>query len=179
MKTTKRLIVWGLIIVLALTVLVAMQFTSEVQWNEAGAYIVILLVVGGLFELWQWLKTRGKTYRIAFGIGVAGVFLLGWVSGAVGIIGSENNPVNLMYWAVPIVGVIGSLISRFHSRGMGRTLFMMAVVQFLIPVVALILSPEVSWGSAGVTGVFVANSIFAALFASSGLLFLRATREHN
>jgi len=41
-------------------------------------------------------KTYTKTYRIAFGVGFAGVLLLGWVSGAVGIIGSENNSVNLI-----------------------------------------------------------------------------------
>ena len=40
--------------------------------------------------------------------------------------------------------------------------------------VQLIISPEVSWGNAGGVGVFVVNSIFALLFAGSGLLFRRA-----
>lgn len=120
-------------------------------------------------------KTYNKTYRIAFGVGLAGVLLLGWVSGAVGIIGSENNSVNLMYWAVPIVGLIGSLIACFKPRGMALTLFAVALVQLLIPVVALIISPEVSWGNAGVIGVFIVNSIFAALFVTSSLLFRRAS----
>lgn len=179
MQKTKRLIVWTIILVLALTILIAMQFTSEVQWNEAIAYIVILMIVGGVYELWQWLKTRDKIYRIAFGVGLAGVFLLGWVSGAVGIIGSENNSVNLMYWVIPVIGFIGSLISRFNPRGMALTLFAVALVQFLVPVVALIISPEVSWGNAGVIGVFAINSIFAALFAGSGLLFQRADKFEN
>lgn len=179
MKKIKGRIVWTIVLVLALTILIATQFTGEVQWNESIAYIVILLAVGGVYELWQWLKTRDRMYRIAFCVGLAGVFLLGWVNGAVGIIGSESNSVNLMYWAVPVIGLIGSLISRFKSRGMALTLFAVALVQFLVPVVALIISPEVSWGNAGVIGVFVVNSIFAVLFAGSGLLFLRATREHS
>jgi hypothetical protein len=137
------------------------------------------LVAGGFYELWQWLKTCIKTYRIAFVVGLGTTFLLGWVSGAVGIIGSENQPINLMYWAVPAVLLIGSLISRFKPRGMARTLFATALVQVLIPVVALIISPEVSWGNAGVIGVFVFNSIFAVLFIGSALLFRRAAREHN
>jgi hypothetical protein len=62
---------------------------------------------------------------------------------------------------------------------MMRTLFVVAFVQFLIPMVALIISPEVSWGNAGVIGVFVVNLIFAVLFAVSALLFRRSTREHN
>ncbi len=174
-KITKRFIVWAIVVLLILLIPLAMQFTNEVQWNEAIAYGVILLAVGGIYELWQWLKTCDRTYRIAFGVGLAGVLLLGWVSGAVGIIGSENQPVNLMYWAVPIIGLIGSLISRFKPRGMALTLFMVALVQFMVPVVALIISPEVSWGNVGVIGVFVTNSIFAVIFFVSALLFRRTS----
>jgi len=106
---TRRLVVWAIVGVLILTLLVVMPFTDEVQWNEAVAYGIILLVVGGFYELWQWLKrTRTRTYRIAFGIGLLGVFLLGWVSGAVGIIGSENQPVNLM--------LLGSTCCPAHWR---------------------------------------------------------------
>ncbi|OGG76842.1 hypothetical protein A3B35_01980 [Candidatus Kaiserbacteria bacterium RIFCSPLOWO2_01_FULL_54_24] len=133
----------------------------------------ILLIAGGFYELWLRLQTRERAYRIAFGAGLAGLLLLGWVSGAVGIIGSENQSVNLMYWAVPAVLLIGSLISRFQPRGMARTLFAATLVQVLIPIVALTISPEVSWGNAGVIGVFVFNSIFALLFVGSGLLFRR------
>jgi len=175
MKNKKRSTIWTIIATLVLTILLVMQFTDEVQWNEVVAYIIILLAVGGLYELWRWLKTRDRTYRMAFGIGLAGVFLLGWVSGAVGIIGSENNSVNLMYWAVPSIGFIGSLVSRFKPRGMALTLFAVALVQFLVPVAALIISPEVSWGNAGVIGVFVINSFFAMIFVASALLFRRAS----
>jgi len=181
MQNKTRIIVWAVVVVLILmiTLTAAMQLTNEVQWGEVVAYSIILLVAGGFYELWQWLKTRTKTYRIAFGVGLAGVLLLGWVSGAVGIIGSENQPVNLMYWAVPAVLLTGSLISSFKPRGMARTLFATALVQVLVPVVALIISPEVNWGGAGVIGVFVFNSIFAVLFAGSGLLFLRAAHKEN
>ncbi|MBI4708920.1 MAG: hypothetical protein HY764_01795 [Candidatus Portnoybacteria bacterium] len=176
MQSTRRFIVWGIVIALVLMIPLAMQFTNEVQWNEAIAYIVILLAAGGFYELWQWLKTRTRTYRFAFSVGLAGILFLGWVSGAVGIIGSENNPANLMYWAVPAVLLIGSLISRFRPRGMTRTLFATAIVQMLVPVFALFIWPaQTSWGNAGVIGVFIVNSIFAALFVISALLFLRAS----
>jgi len=179
MQNKTRLIMWTVIAMFIVFILLVKHFTNfgqvEVQWNEAIAYGIILLIVGGVYEMWQWLKTRSGAYRFALGVGLAGMFLLGWVSGAVGIIGSENNTVNLMYWAVPAVGFIGSLISRFKSRGMARTLFLTASVQFLVPVVALIISPEVSWGNAGVIGVFAVNSIFVALFVVSALLFRRAS----
>ncbi|PJE51134.1 MAG: hypothetical protein COV29_02570 [Candidatus Yanofskybacteria bacterium CG10_big_fil_rev_8_21_14_0_10_36_16] len=174
---TKRQRVWAVVVALILIMLLAIQFqpfADEVQWNETVAFGVMFLIVGGAYELWQWLKTRNKLYCFAFIMGFFGVFLLGWVSGAVGIIGSEDNSVNSMYWAVPIVGFIGSLLSRFKSHGMAYTLFVVALIQFLVPVVALIISPEVSWGNAGVVGVFIVNFIFAAIFAVSGLLFRKA-----
>ena len=173
-NTTKRLVVWVVVVALILSIPLVMQFTDEVQWNEALAYAVMLLVAGGFYELWLWLRRCTRAYRAAFSVGFAGVLLLGWVSGAVGIIGSENNPANVMYWTVPAVLLIGSLISRFKPRGMAHTLFATAFIQLLVPVVALIIAPGVSWGNAGVIGVFVANSIFVALFVGSGLLFLRA-----
>lgn len=180
MQNTTRLIVWAIVVALILLIPLAMQFTNEVQWNEAVAYGVILLAAGGAYEMVMALKKRNSAYRFAFSVGLAGVLLLGWVSGAVGIIGSENNPANLMYWAVFAVGLIGSLLSRFKPRGMERTLFAAALVQMSVPVIALFIWPaQGSWGEAGVIGVFVFNSIFAVLFGGSGLLFLRAAYKEN
>lgn len=176
---TKRQIVWIVVIALILLIPLTMQFepfSGEVQWNEALAYSIMLLALGGVYELWQWLKKQTKKYRIAFAFGFIGMFLLGWVSGAVGIIGSENNPSNLLYWGVPAVIVIGSLISRFKSRGMAYTMFASAFVQFLIPIVALIISKEVSWGNAGVVGVFLINIFFVLLFLISAINFINCKK---
>ena len=182
MQHKSRLFVWTLVITLILSIFLAMQFqpfTDEVQLDEAVAYVILLLVFGGIYELWQWLKARNKTYHIAFGVGSFGLLFLGWVSGSVGIIGSENNPVNLMYWAVPFVILVGSFISLLKNRGMMYTLFTAAVVQASVPVVALIISPEVSWGNAGIMGVFVVNTFFVMLFVASALLFRRVTNKKN
>lgn len=174
-QNKRRYIVWAIVMTLILTISVVASLTNEVQYNETIAYIIMLLVIGGTYELWQWLKTHNTRYRFAFGVGLTGLFFLGWVSGAVGIIGSENNPANLMYWAVPTIGLTGSLLSRFKRSGMVSTLFAMAVVQILIPVFALCIWPaQASWGDAGVIGVFIFNSIFAMFFVASALLFRRA-----
>jgi hypothetical protein len=178
MQNTRRLIVWAIVAALILAIPLAMQFTDEVQWGEAVAYGVILLVAGGAYELWQWLKTRTRAYRHAFVVGLAGALLLGWVNGAVGIIGSEDNPANLMYGAVFAVGLIGSLMTRFMPRGMARTLFAAALVQVLVPVIAFFIWPaQASWGEAGVIGVFIINLIFAMLFVVSALLFRKAATK--
>lgn len=179
---TARRLVWIFVAILILLIFFATQlrlFAAEMQGNEAIAYIVLLLFIGGFYELWQWQKSRSKSYRFAFWLGFVGLLLLGWVSGAVGIIGSENNPVNLMYWVVPVVMFIGSFISRFKSQGMVFTLLVTAVVQFSVPIVALLISRDVSWGNAGVLGVFIVNTFFALMFAGSGFLFLCAHKSEK
>ncbi|MDP3800384.1 MAG: hypothetical protein Q8Q90_03105 [bacterium] len=179
-KDAKKMIIrLAVVLVLSFAMRLVTRFTNEVSWDEANAYGVILLALWGFYETLQWLKRCPKTYRIAFGIGFTGMLFLGWVSGAVGIIGSENNPANLMYWAVFAVALVGSIISRFNPRGMAYALFATAFVQFLVPVVALFIWPaKASWGEAGVIHVFVFNSIFALVFfAGSALLFRRVALE--
>jgi len=176
MKNSSRLIVWIIVAVLILSLFVVMQFTDEVQWGEFIAYSIIFLLLGGTFELWQWLKARNSPYRIAFILGLAGLFFLSWVNGAVGIIGSEDYTANLLYIAVFATGLIGSLLVRFKPRGMAFTLLAMATVQVLIPFFALSVWPaKGSWGEVGVVGVIIANFIFALMFIVSAWLFWRAS----
>ncbi len=86
------------------------------------------------------------------------------------------QPANLLYGAVFAVGFIGSLMARFESRGMARTLFAAALGQMLVPVIALIIwpPPATSWAPS-VFGVFVVSAFFAMLFVVSALLFRSAS----
>ena len=56
-----------------------------------------------------------------------GAFLLTWMNLAVGIIGNEENPANLMFFAIPVVGMVGALTVRFESRGMAHALVATAI----------------------------------------------------
>jgi len=169
-----RKAVWGTAAFLWLLPLVAMQFTTEVNLVETVAYGVILSAAAGTYELALALRTRDSAYQIAAGVALAAAFLLGWVNGAVGIIGNEGQPANLMYSGVIGVGLIGALVARFRPRGLSRVLIVVALAQALVPVIALIIWPQVSWGAAGMLGVFALDAFFVMLFAGSALLFRRA-----
>lgn len=163
-------ILWTIVASIFFTV----NFLYETHLKQFSVYVIITLFIGSVYEIWQRLRTQKKIYWLAFLIGLGWMFFLGLANGAVGIIGSENNPANLMYWAVFAVRIIGSLISRLRSRGMRITLFITAFVQLAIPVFAFFIWPaQASWGNAGVIGVFFINLIFALLFISSALLFGR------
>ncbi len=170
-----RIAAWTVAALILLLPLVAMQFTDEVNWEVADFVIAAALLVGvGVpYEL-AVRKTGNAAYRAAVGVALAAVFLLIWVNGAVGIIGSEDNDANLMYGGVLAVGVIGALIARFRPRGMARALFATALAQAAVATVALI----AGWGSpsSGPLEIVALNGFFVALFVGSALLFREAAR---
>jgi hypothetical protein len=119
-------------------------------------------------------------YRFDVGMALAAAFLLVWLNLAVGIIGSEDNPANLMYFGVLGIGFLGSIIAELRPQGMARTLFAMALAQAVVPVIALIVGkPQITSEEAfmGVAGVLTLNGFFVVLFVGSALLFRSAARE--
>ena len=173
----KRLLVWaGIVALLLMIPLIAMQFTTEVNWDFTDFAIMgaILFGIGFAYELIAG-RSANTVYRTAFGVGLLGAFLLFWVNAAVGIIGNEGQPANLLYGAVFVVGLVGALISRFKAKGMSNTLFVATIVQMLVPMTAYFVwpPPETSW-SPSVLGVFVLSGFFAVIFLVSGMLFRKA-----
>ena len=83
-------------------------------------------------------KTGNAAYRWAAGLALATAFLLVWVNGAVGIIGSEDNDVNLLYYGVLAIGFVGTLFARFRPRGMAFAMAATALAQAAVAVGALV-----------------------------------------
>lgn len=155
-----------------------MQFTKEVNWDLFDFVFMGALIFGtGLaYEFATW-KGGATSYRIAVGIALLALFLLIWMNGAVGIIGNENNPANLLYFGVFAALMIGSVAAKLKPRGMSYVLFATAIVQALVPVVAfLVWRPDFS---PGVIGVFVLNGFFVVLFVVSGLLFKQTAEKQK
>lgn len=117
----------------------------------------------------------GKTaYRSALGVALAASLFLVWLSLGVGIIGADGDPANLMYFGVIAVGLIGAVFARLQAVGMTRTLIVMALVQVLITVIALIGRLGLPWS--GPLELILLNGFFIAMFAGSAWLFQRAAR---
>ncbi|WP_217988428.1 hypothetical protein [Aliifodinibius salipaludis] len=151
--------------------LIAMQFTDEVVWTLSDFILAGTLLFGtGLTYKLATRNTGEIIYRIAIGFALfTGLFLI-WVNLAVGIIGSEDNPVNLLYFGVFFLGIIGALIARFQSQGMELTMFAMALTQALVTVIVLIGGFYQSPPST-VFHIISVNGFFITLYILSALLF--------
>ena len=134
-----RWAMWGGAAALLLLPAVAMRIGNNgVDWTGSDFVVfgAMLLLACGTFELGAWLS-RDRAYRAAFGIAVVAGFLMTWVNLAVGIIGSENNLANLVFFGVLLVGAVGACIARFKPQGMARALVVTTIAQTLAGVVAL------------------------------------------
>lgn len=156
--------------------LLAMLFTGEVAWDLADFVFAGVLIFGtGLTYVLAARKAGNIAYRAAVGVALAAAFILIWATGAVGVIGSEDNPANLMYGGVLAVGIAGALIVRFEPQGMARTMVATAVVQGLVAVIAVI-AGLVDSPLNGLVEILIINGFFVTLFVGSGLLFRYAAR---
>ena len=134
-----RWLVWGGAACLLLLPLVAMQFTSEVNWDGRDfALIGVMLLIGcATYEMGAWLG-GSPAYRAGFGLAAITGFVIIWVNLAVGMIAGDGNPYNLAFGGVLAAALVGALFARFKPLGMARTMVAAAAAQALVAGVALV-----------------------------------------
>ena len=174
-----RMTPWIVAALLLLVPMIAMQATDEINWDETDFLVLgaMLLAACGAYEL-ATRMTGNTVYRAAVGVAVVAAFILIWMNLAVGIIGSEDNPANLMYGGVLAVAILGGLIVRFQPRGMVRVLAATALAQGFVGVIALM----AGLGSTGANWprvIVVLTGFFSGLWLLSAWLFRRAVRDLN
>ncbi|MBG9378207.1 hypothetical protein I5907_18355 [Panacibacter sp. DH6] len=168
----RPLLTAGIITTLLLAIpLIAMQFSTTVNWSLADFIIAAVLIFTTIFT---WVFVAGRFTGIAYKLAVAAVigatFLLVWVNIAVGLIGAGPSAANLMYIAVAGIVTGGAIVTRFTARGMERVMFAACCTIVLIALLQLTGKMyEASGGSA--KEVIAVNAFFAALFAAAALLF--------
>ncbi|WP_294173548.1 hypothetical protein [uncultured Sphingomonas sp.] len=156
--------------------LAAMQLTDEVRWNGADFIFAGVLIgaVGLTYEL-AVSRTRDRAYRAGVGVALAATFLLVWANGAVGLIGSEDNPANLLFGLVPLTALVGAMLAAFRPAGMARALLAAAIVQLLVTSTVL----AIGWGARSPVWpreFVLAGGGFCGLWLASAWLFGKAAR---
>ena len=159
-RTRSRIIIAASIAGILCLPLIAMQFSDQVNWDGADFLIfgLMLLIAGVTFDFVRH-QSDHATYKKGMVLAILATFLLFWINGAVGIIGSEDNSANLMFFVIVLVAVLGSLISGFAAYKMKWVMYVAAASQVIVFLVAWI----AGWGFTGpITLVFTALWLGAA-----------------
>ncbi|TGD83251.1 hypothetical protein [Hymenobacter wooponensis] len=168
---------------LLLIPLAAKLFVPGMLWSPGDfLFAGILLFSAGLTFVLISRMGDNTAYRLAAGVGVAAGLLLLWANMAVGLVGSEDNPANLLYLGVLAVALIGAVVARFRPLGMSNAMFAASLTYIVVTAIALFI-----WKPTGAAAepnvhlinVLVANGVFAAIWAVSGWLFRRASNTNS
>lgn len=165
-----RIAAWSTAALLLIAVAVAMQFTDEIDWSVGDFIVAGILLFGslGAYEAVSRLS-NDSTIRAGFGLAIAASLFLLWANGAVGLTDSDADA---MYLVVIIFTILGAFFVRFRPKGMARIMFLTAIGQALVGIVALI-AGMVPPHNAPFEIIRIA-CIFAAPFVGSALLFRQA-----
>ena len=134
-----RPLVWGGAACLLLAPAVAMWLGAEgVHWTGGDFLVMALLLgaAGGLFELGLRLDRR-FSYRAGFWLATLAGFLTVWANLAVGMLGDEGHPANLLFAAVLALAVVGGFVARGRAAGMAKAMLAAGIAQLLIAAAAL------------------------------------------
>ncbi len=157
-----RVAAWSVAAGILLIPLIAMLFTREVNWT-VGDFLFAFLMIGGAglaFELVV-RSSSNRAYRAGAATALAASFLLVWINGAVGMIGSEENFYNVLFLGVIGVALMGAIIARFQAPGMVRAMSVAGLFHGAIAAVGMSIDFRGGLLSAALAGLWIAS---AALF---------------
>jgi hypothetical protein len=157
--------------------LLLLPLVAGAPWTLSDYVIAALMlgVAGGAIELGVRMS-RDPFYRAGAGVAVLAAFLLVWVNGAVGFLGDEDNPANLMFAGVIAVALVGATVARFRAPGVARAMLAAAGAQLLVGILAL----AFGLGSPGAEGwyeVLMGTTLFGGLWLIAAGLFRKAAER--
>lgn len=160
-----RLAGWSAAALLLLLPAMAMRFTDAVAWGP-GDFLLAGALVGGLglgFEL-AVKRSGNRAYRAGAALALATGFALVWANAAVGIVGSEDEAVNGLFYGVAAVGLAGAALARFQAKGMAWAMLVTAVAHLIAVKIAATTAP----------GIEPAVFVFVGLWVGAAGLFWKA-----
>jgi hypothetical protein len=161
----------ALITVLLLSIpLAAMKFYTGVVWTFSDFIIAGTLIFGTglLYKLFARFRPE-VLFKTGMGLALITGLLLIWVNMAVGIVGSENNPFNLVYFTVVAAGLLSGFWVQFKPTRLMVVISVMAILMIVISIVAIITGQQSAPGSS-VMEILGIHGFFALLFMISALL---------
>jgi hypothetical protein len=167
---------WSAAGVILLLPVIAMRVTAEVTWDRFD-FALMGMLLGGMGIAMEFAASRSRSphYRAGAAVAVVTAFMLIWLNLAVGIIGSEDNWVNVMFLLVAAATAAGSLLVRFRPAAMALVMAIGALALAIVPLLAWILAPGLP--ARDIAEAAVLTGCFAVFWLLSASLFKRAGKD--
>lgn len=165
-----RIVAWGGVLALLASVSALQMATGQPDWT-VGDYALAAGLLGMPLIVYEFVIRQSglRPYRIAAGLALGATVLLVWINGAVGIIGSEDNPANLMYFGVLLIAAGGAFAGRFRAEGLVRAMQATAIGQAGVMLIAV--TGGLGLPETGPVALIIINGFFIALWWAAATLF--------
>jgi hypothetical protein len=148
--------------------LLALPVLTGAPWTLSDyAFAAVLLGSIGLALELVLRRSVSGPYRLGAAVALATGGLTVWVTAAVGMIGSEQDPWNRAFRAVLLVAVAGAVLARFRPSGLSRAMGATAVAHVAVCLAGLPSDPRGA----------VLSLAFAGPWLWAALLFRNAARS--
>lgn len=114
--------------------------------------------------------SRSNAYRGGALVALSASFVEVWMNAAVGIVGSNDNPVNQGFFGIVVTAGACAFVARFRPDGMARAMLAVAVVQTLLAI-AVATAPSTAQEAMGPWGVLALSAFFVGLWLVAAALF--------
>ena len=168
---------WRLVGWAAPAPLLIIPWLANFPWTLSDFIVAgaMFAIIGGTFELA--LRASGnRAYRAGAAVALATAFLMTWVNLAVGIIGDEDNPLNLLFFGVIAAALVAAILVRFEARGLSRAMTAAAILQAGIGI-GVTATDAAAGEPPGRIALLILILFFAALWLVSAWLFRKAAAE--
>ncbi len=154
-----------------------MWFNLGFDWTFSDFLIMFILIFGTGSAYTLVVRSSSQlSYRIGVGAAAFTGFFLVWSNLAVGLIGSENNLINLWYFGVLGVAAAGSFLARFRTRGMFWAMTATGAAQMAVAGYALLTGAQ-HLPESSVVEILGVNLFFTGLWLGTALVFHYAEQE--
>lgn len=123
----------------------------------------------------MWGKAGHNAYCLGVGLALAVSLLQVGMNLAVGIVGSNDNPVNQGFFGVVVTAAACAFVARFRPDGMARAMLAVAGVQTLLAI-AVATAPSTALDPMGAAGVLILSGFFVVFWLVSAALFHRSAQ---
>ncbi|MBV9929734.1 MAG: hypothetical protein JO013_02165 [Alphaproteobacteria bacterium] len=154
----------------------AMRFAPRAgfDWSAADFAVMgaMLAIACGAFEL-AMRASAGTAYRLGALAALGTGFVTLWANLAVGLVGDEGNPANLLFVGVLAFAAAGALVAGRSSAAIAKAMLATALVQLAAAGAAFALTPAAAGRGAEMVALL---GIFPAGWLASAWLFRRSAR---
>jgi hypothetical protein len=157
--------------------LTASFITTEMDWSLFDYMLIwtLLFCAGALYK-WITLFAVDSGYRAAVGLAIlTGVFII-WSNLGVGIVGSEDEPFNLLYFALLAFGLMAAFWVRFEARAMSYVMLSITIGLGMLTLLAFVLGMHRILYSSTIE-ILAVHCFLAVPILLSGILFHHAAKD--